>query len=152
VRPLSCAFALALAAAVALGMSRFSRALTPPPMRSDFDWNCFTTGTISVVNAAGYLVGALLMPRALGLFDARALLLAGGTSTSVLLALHAAARGDAALYLLRLASGPAGAASFVAGGLLPHAWPARCPPAACRLAWCSACTTPGSGRASSLRR
>ena len=59
------AAALALAAAISLGLSRFSYALLLPPMRADLGWSYFTAGAINTVNAAGYLVGALLTPLAM---------------------------------------------------------------------------------------
>lgn len=116
--PLRAALGLALAAAVSLGLSRFAYALLLPPMVADLGWRYAAAGAMNTANAAGYLLGALLAPRALRRFDARVLLLGGGFGAAVLLALHGAVRGDAALALLRLLTGLASAASFVAGGLL----------------------------------
>jgi len=115
---LRAALALALAAAVSLGTARFAYALLLPPMRADLGWSYFTAGAMNTVNAAGYLAGALLLPRLLRRFDTRAVMLAGGLAASLLLALHGAVRSDAALYTLRAASGLASAAGFVGGGLL----------------------------------
>lgn len=112
------ALALALAAAVSLGTARFAYALLLPPMRADLGWSYFLAGAMNTVNAAGYLVGALALPQLLRRFDARALMLAGGAAAALLLALHGAVRGDAALLALRGASGVASAASFVCGGIL----------------------------------
>ncbi len=112
------AIALALASAVSLGLARFAYALLLPAMRADLGWTYFTAGLMNTVNAAGYLVGALLLPRWLQRHDARQVLLAGGVAAAVLLALHATVRADAALLMLRGATGVASAASFVAGGLL----------------------------------
>lgn len=109
---------LALAAAVSLGLARFSYALLLPPMRGDLGWSYTTAGAMNTVNAAGYLIGALLMPIALRRFAARRLLLLGSASAAVLLALHGAVRSDEALYALRLLTGMASAATFVSGGLL----------------------------------
>jgi predicted MFS family arabinose efflux permease len=109
---------LALAAAVSLGMARFSYALLLPAMRADLGWTYFTAGAMNTFNAAGYLLGALLAPRALARFDARQLLLAGGFLAAALLAAHGAVRSDALLYALRLGTGVASALSFIAGGLL----------------------------------
>lgn len=117
-RPLKAALALALAAAVSLGLARFSYALLLPPMRADLGWSYLTAGAMNTANAAGYLLGALAMPGLLRRFDARALMLAGGAASAALLLLHAAVRADALLYALRLLTGVASAASFVAGGLL----------------------------------
>jgi len=118
VSPLLAAAALALGAAVSLGLARFSYALLLPPMRADLGWSYLTAGAMNTVNAAGYLVGALFAPRWLARHDARALLLGGMAAAAVLLAAHALATGDAALYLLRGLTGVASAATFVSGGLL----------------------------------
>jgi predicted MFS family arabinose efflux permease len=115
---LRAAAGLALAAAVSLGLARFSYALLLPPMRADLGWSYLTAGSMNTVNAAGYLAGALLMPRLLRRIDARLLLLAGGLAAALLMALHGAVRGDAALLALRAATGIASAASFITGGLL----------------------------------
>lgn len=115
---LGTAFALALAAAVSLGLARFSYALLLPPMRADLGWSYFTAGAMNTVNAAGYLAGALLLPRALARWDARHVLLAGGAGAAVALALHGLVRTDGLLFALRFATGLASAATFVAGGLL----------------------------------
>jgi predicted MFS family arabinose efflux permease len=116
--PLRTALALALAAAVSLGLARFSYALLLPAMRADLGWSYFTAGAMNTVNAAGYLLGALAAPPLLRRVDARRLMLAGGAAAAVLLALHGAVRSDAALFTLRVATGLASAASFVGGGLL----------------------------------
>jgi predicted MFS family arabinose efflux permease len=112
------ALALALAAAVSLGLARFAYGLLLPAMRADLGWTYFTAGAMNTANAAGYLAGALLAPAAFARVDARRVLLAGGWAAAVLLALHGLVRSDAALYALRFATGTASAASFVAGGLL----------------------------------
>ena len=116
--PLLTALALGLAAAVSLGLARFSYALLLPPMRADLGWTYFTAGSMNTVNALGYLIGALLAPRLLARWDARRVMLAGGAAAALLLAAHGLARGEAALYALRLLLGIASAASFVGGGLL----------------------------------
>jgi predicted MFS family arabinose efflux permease len=110
--------ALGLAAAVALGLARFSYALLLPGMRADLGWSYFTAGAMNTVNAAGYLLGALLAPRVFAHWDARRVMLAGGAVAALLLAAHGAVRSDAALYALRGLTGVASAASFVGGGLL----------------------------------
>ena len=115
---LAVAAALALAAAVSLGLARFSYALLLPPMRADLGWSYTTAGAMNTVNAAGYLVGALLAPGWLRRFGARRALLAGGFGAALLLAAHGVVASDAALYLLRALTGITSAATFVAGGLL----------------------------------
>ena len=112
------ALGLACAAAVSLGLARFSYALLLPPMRADLHWSYLTAGAMNTANAAGYLCGALAAPRVLARRDARQVLLAGGAVAALLLALHAVATSDAVLFLLRWLTGVASAASFVSGGLL----------------------------------
>ena len=112
------ALALALGAAVALGLARFSYALLLGPMRADLGWSYFTAGLMNTCNAAGYLLGALLMPRAIRRFGPRTVAISGGLATAGLLMLHAGVASDALLALLRLGAGVASAATFVAGGLL----------------------------------
>ncbi|MDO8419798.1 MAG: YbfB/YjiJ family MFS transporter [Rubrivivax sp.] len=117
-RTLLAALALALAAAVSLGLARFSYALLLPPMRADLGWTYLTAGAMNTVNAGGYLIGALLSPPALRRHDARVVMLVGGAAAALLLLAHGAVRSDAMLYLLRGLTGVASAASFVGGGLL----------------------------------
>jgi len=116
------ALALALGAAISLGLARFSYALLLPPMRAELGWSYFTAGAMNTVNATGYLVGALLLPRALARLDARTIFLGGGWGAALLLALHGVAgsmvRSDALLYALRGLTGVASAATFASGGLL----------------------------------
>jgi predicted MFS family arabinose efflux permease len=112
------ALALALASTVSLGLARFSYALLLPAMRADLGWSYFTAGAMNTLNAAGYLIGALLAPRLMRRWDARLVMLAGGFAAAALLALHGGARHEALLGALRLGTGVASALSFVGGGLL----------------------------------
>jgi predicted MFS family arabinose efflux permease len=116
--PLGLAFALALAAAMSLGLARFSYALLLPPMRAELHWSYFVAGAMNTANAGGYLLGALLAPRWFTRHDALRVLSAGGVVTALALALHAFATGDAALFALRILTGVGSAATFVGGGLL----------------------------------
>ena len=109
---------LALAAAVSLGLARFSYALLLPPMRADLGWSYLTAGAMNTVNAAGYLAGALLTPTWLRRFGARAVLLGGSAAAALLLAAHGAVTDNLTLYMLRSLTGVASAATFVAGGVL----------------------------------
>ena len=115
---LAVAAGLALAAAVSLGLARFSYALLLPPMRGDLGWSYLTAGAMNTVNAAGYLAGALLTPGWLRRFGPRAVLLGGSAAAAVLLAAHGAVTDNLALYVLRGLTGMASAATFVAGGVL----------------------------------
>lgn len=115
------AAALALAAAVSLGLARFSYALLLPPMRDDLGWSYLTAGAMNTVNAAGYLAGALLMQRWLHHHDARRLLLIGGGASGVLLAAHGLVTQESVLFVLRFLTGVGSAMTFVAGGLMAAA-------------------------------
>lgn len=117
-RPLATALVLALGAAVSLGLARFSYALLLPAMRADLGWTYATAGAMNTANAAGYLAGALAMPWLLGRAGPRAALVGGSLATTILLALHGWAHGQAWLYALRFLSGGASAAVFVSGGLM----------------------------------
>lgn len=123
------AAALALAAAVSLGLARFSYALLLPPMRADLGWSYLTAGAMNTVNAAGYLAGALFTPAWLRRFGARHVLLAGGVASGALLIAHGVVVTDATLYLLRGLTGVASAATFVSGGLLAARLVTRTPTA-----------------------
>ncbi len=123
------AAALALGPAVSLGLARFAYALLLPPMRADLGWSYFTAGAMNTVNAAGYLLGALAMPRAMARGGARVAFWGGGAATALLLAGHGFVRTDEALYALRLTSGVASAATFVSGGLLAAQLASRAAPA-----------------------
>ena len=112
------ALALALAAAVSLGLARFAYALLLPPMHADLGWRYLTAGLMNTANAAGYLGGALLTPLLLRRVDARRLMLAGGAGSALLLAAHGAVLGDGPLGLLRALSGATSAASLIAGAVL----------------------------------
>ena len=103
------ALALSLGAAVSLGLARFSYALLLGPMRADLGWSYFTAGAMNTGNAAGYLLGALLMPRTMARFGPRAVLVAGGVGAAVLLALHGLVSSNLLLAGLRLLSGAASA-------------------------------------------
>jgi predicted MFS family arabinose efflux permease len=116
--PLLLAFALALAAAVSLGLARFSYALLLSPMRAELHWSYFTAGAMNTANAAGYLIGALLAPRWFARHDALRIAVGGGLATAAILVGHAFASNDALLYALRTLAGVASAATFVGGGLL----------------------------------
>ncbi|NBU50173.1 MAG: YbfB/YjiJ family MFS transporter, partial [Betaproteobacteria bacterium] len=109
---------LALASAVSLGLARFAYALLLPAMRADLDWSYATAGAMNTVNAAGYLAGALMLPRWQARVDGRTVVLAGGLGACVTLLLHGLVRSEEALLGLRFASGVASAASFAGGGLL----------------------------------
>ena len=112
------ALALALGAAVSLGLARFAYALLLPPMRADLGWSYFTAGAMNTANAAGYLAGALSTPLLLARRPAKHVFVGGALLAALTLALHALVRAEGALYALRFATGVASALTFVSGGLL----------------------------------
>ena len=115
---LQAAFALALGAAVSLGLARFSYALLLPPMRADLQWSYALSGLMNAVNALGYLVGALSLPALTARLGARRLLMLGSALAALFLALHGAVRSNEGLLLMRFASGVASGFVFATGGLL----------------------------------
>ena len=112
------AMVLALAAAISLGVTRFSYGLLVPAMRADLGWSYTLAGAMNTVNAMGYLFGALSMPKLLKRFDAVQILLFGAASASVFMALTGFFTTTEPLLLQRLLAGIASAWVFVAGGLL----------------------------------
>jgi predicted MFS family arabinose efflux permease len=112
------AMVLALGAAVSLGVTRFSYGLLLPAMRSDLGWSYTLAGAMNTVNALGYLLGALSMPKLLKRFDAVQILLIGSALASVFMALTGFFTTAEPLLVQRLLAGIASAWVFVAGGLL----------------------------------
>ncbi len=119
------AMVLALGAAVSLGVTRFSYGLLLPAMRADLGWSYTLAGAMNTVNALGYLLGALSMPRLLKRFDAVQILLFGAASASVFMALTGFFTTAEPLLVQRLLAGVASAWVFVAGGLLASQLGAR---------------------------
>ena len=54
---------LSLAPTIGLGIGRFAYALVLPDMRDTLGWSYSAAGFMNTINAAGYLVGALLASR-----------------------------------------------------------------------------------------
>src|SRR4029077_14781146 len=92
------AAALALGAAISLGLARFSYALLLPPMRADLGWSYFTAGAMNTVMAVGSLAGALAAPASLRRFGARGVFLGGAVLTALSLFAHGLVLADGALY------------------------------------------------------
>jgi MFS family permease len=104
--------------AVGLGLGRFAYALLLPAMRADLGWSYAVAGAMNTANAAGYLVGALAAaPIAARVGDKRGFL-AGVLLTALSLLATGLATDIAALALLRVVAGAAGALSLVTGGAL----------------------------------
>src|SRR5205814_5565643 len=54
---------LSLAPIIGLGIGRFAYALVLPDMRDSLGWSYSAAGFMNTINAAGYLVGALMASR-----------------------------------------------------------------------------------------
>ena len=117
-KSIALAMVLALGAAISLGVTRFSYGLLLPAMRADLGWSYTLAGAMNTVNALGYLLGALSMPRLLKRFDAMQILLFGAAAASVFMALTGFFMTAEPLLVQRLLAGIASAWVFVAGGLL----------------------------------
>lgn len=117
-RPYLVAAALALGAAISLGLSRFSYALLLPPMRLDLGWSYFLSGAMNTGNALGYFIGALLMPAMLRRWRAQLPLVGGAVLAGVAMMLSGLVVDANLLMLQRVLAGIASSFIFVAGGVL----------------------------------
>ena len=121
------ALALALGAAVSLGITRFAYGLLLPTMRDDLGWSYTLAGAMNTANAAGYLIGALATPWLLRRTPATSLLLSGAALATVFMALSGFFVDATPLLIQRLLAGVASALVFIAGGLLAARLGARQP-------------------------
>ena len=116
--PLSIVAGLAMGPAVGLGLGRFAYALLLPAMRDDLGWSYTIAGAMNTANAVGYLIGALAAaPIAARVGDKRCFA-AGVLLTALSLLATGLVTDTAALALLRVVAGAAGALSLVTGGVL----------------------------------
>ena len=83
---------LSLAPTVGLGIGRFAYALVLPDMRDALVWSYSAAGFMNTINAAGYLVGALLASRLIRRFGLAASVRWGTLACVVSLALCAVSR------------------------------------------------------------
>ena len=112
------ALALSTAAALSLGITRFSYALLFPPMRVDLGWSYTLAGVMNTINGIGYLMGAMIAPRLLRRFGASRLLLVAAAVASVFMGLGGFINSTTLWMVQRLLAGTASSLVFVAGGLL----------------------------------
>ncbi|WP_433189867.1 YbfB/YjiJ family MFS transporter [Actinoallomurus sp. CA-150999] len=104
-----------LVPAAANGFGRFSYGLLVPAMQHHLGWSSLTVGGLSAANSAGYLIGAVVADRVLTVFGERGAVL-GPLAVATLTVPACGATGDvAALLVLRLVAGAAGAIAFIAG-------------------------------------
>ncbi|MDM0046050.1 YbfB/YjiJ family MFS transporter [Variovorax dokdonensis] len=116
--PVLVALALSLAAACALGFSRFSYGLLLPPMREDLGWSYLLAGTMNTANALGYFLGALATPALMRRLGVWRLLIAGAVLAGVFMLMSGTVTDTAALLVQRVCAGMASAFTFIAGGVL----------------------------------
>lgn len=108
---------LALGAAVALGLARFSYALLLPEMRQDLHWNYALSGGMNTANALGYLLGALLTTSAIRVLGMRLSFVWGLGLTAAALVCSALSDMYSLLLLMRFLAGASGAVVFIVGGV-----------------------------------
>ncbi|QWD63703.1 YbfB/YjiJ family MFS transporter [Polynucleobacter sp. MWH-UH2A] len=117
-QPIATALALALGAAISLGLARFSYALLLPSMREDLGWSYMIAGSMNTANAGGYFIGALFCPWVFKKISAPKIFIASALLTSIFLGISGAVTDTTALFLLRLFAGIFSAFVFVGGGIL----------------------------------
>ncbi len=115
---LKLAAALSLGAAVSLGITRFAYGLLLPAMRADLAWSYTLAGAMNTLNAAGYLLGALVTPWLLRRFQPVSVLVLGSLLASIFMAGSGFFVDAPSLLVQRLLAGVASALVFIAGGLL----------------------------------
>ena len=116
--PFLIALGLALGAAVALGISRFSYGLLLLPMRLDLDWSYFLAGAMNTGNALGYFLGALATPALMRRLGPQRLLWGGSLLTGLFMLLCGFVTDSAVLLVQRILAGASSALIFIAGGVL----------------------------------
>jgi len=116
--PFATALALSLAAAVALGISRFSYGLLLPPMRADLGWSYLLAGAMNSGNALGYFLGALATPTLMRRLGVWRVLIFGSVLAGIFMLLPGMVTNTDALFLQRVCAGVVSASVFIAGGVL----------------------------------
>ncbi|MDB5817095.1 MAG: transporter [Rhizobacter sp.] len=112
------ALGLSMAAALSLGITRFSFAMLLPPMRGDLGWSYTLAGGMNTANAIGYLLGALTTPMLMRRFGPTRLLTFSAALACLFMATSGFFVAAAPLLVQRLLAGLPSAWVFVAGGLL----------------------------------
>src|SRR5438105_3662172 len=109
---------LSLAPTIGLGIGRFAYSLVLPDMRDSLGWSYSAAGFMNTINAAGYLVGALMASRLIKRYGLSAAIRWGTLACVVTLAVCALSGNFVVLSLARLLVGVGAAVGFVAGGAL----------------------------------
>jgi predicted MFS family arabinose efflux permease len=121
------ALAIALGAAISLGITRFAYGLLLPSMRADLGWSYALAGAMNTANAAGYFLGALACPWLMRRFGPSLLLVVGSLLAGAFMVASGFVTQSEGLLAQRLLAGMASAFVFVAGGLLAARLGARDP-------------------------
>ncbi len=109
---------LSLTPTVGLGIGRFAYSLVLPDMRDSLGWSYSAAGFMNTINAAGYLVGALMASRLIKRYGLSASVRWGTVACIVSLVLCAVSGNFAVLSFARLLAGVGAAVGFVAGAAL----------------------------------
>src|SRR5436305_6406344 len=105
---------LTLAPTIGLGIGRFAYSLVLPDMRDSLGWSYSAAGFMNTINAAGYLLGALIASKLVKRVGLSAAVRWGTLACVVSLALCAISGNFVVLSFSRLLAGLGAAAGFVA--------------------------------------
>ncbi|MGI5270474.1 YbfB/YjiJ family MFS transporter [Nonomuraea sp. CA-218870] len=109
---------LALGTASALGLARFAYGLLLPAMREDLHWSLAEAGAMNTANGLGYLLGAVATAAIARRWGTAVIFRSGMVLVAVALAGTASTDDYLALLAARAMAGAAGAAVFIAGGVI----------------------------------
>src|ERR1700720_5024236 len=115
VHPARLILILSLAPTVGLGIGRFAYSLVLPDMRDALGWSYSAAGSMNTINAAGYLVGALMASKLIKRFGLSAAVRWGTLACVASLALCALSGNFAVLSFARLLAGLGAAGGFIGG-------------------------------------
>jgi len=116
--PLLTAIALALGAAITLGISRFAYALFLPLMRSDLHWSYLTAGNMNTGNAIGYFIGAMSSAWAFSKVGLRRPFIVMLFFSIVVMFLTGFVENAIVIFIFRFLLGFCSGYIFIAGGVL----------------------------------
>jgi predicted MFS family arabinose efflux permease len=109
---------LSLAPIIGLGIGRFAYSLVLPDMRDTLGWSYSAAGFMNTINAAGYLIGALVASKLIKRFGLSAAVRGATLACVMSLALSALSGNFVALSFARLLVGLGAAIAFVSGAAL----------------------------------
>jgi predicted MFS family arabinose efflux permease len=116
-----------MAGTIGLGLSRFAYALVLSDMRSSLGWSYGDAGLMNTINAAGYLLSALITAKVAASVGAARTVLAGAIICTLGIALTAMTSDHAVIGFARFLAGFGGALAFVAGGAMAASTAGRFP-------------------------